>query len=183
MALKASIDLRSGVNRFASPPQIPDNPSNYGRVPDIGGGGGGGGVMSMDNPEYILDSREAIHGGRGRSGRGNYDLNFPPNSNSGNNHTLGIPLVNNSSLPSHSSSQGPSSIQSAWPAAVAGGPYSSITSTGSGGHVINAYGLNGAINGGGTARLDRGGALQRRVRRRGAVVHEGDAEGVVIPGV
>lgn len=136
MALKASIDLRSGVNRFASPPQIPDKPSNYGRVPDIGGNGGHG-VMSMDNPEYILDSKKATNGGgRGRNGGrgGNYDLKFPPNSNSGNYHTLGIPLVNNGSSPSHSSSQGPSSIQSAPPAAA--GPYSSITSTGSGGHEV-----------------------------------------------
>ena len=91
--------------------------------------------MSMDNPEYILDSKKAIGGGRGgRSGGGH--LKFPPNSHhSGNYHTLGIPLVNNSS-PSHSSSQGPSSIQSAPPATAAAGPYSSITSTGSGGHEV-----------------------------------------------
>ena len=90
----------------------------------------------MDNPEYILDSKKAPRGRNGGRGGGNYDLKFPPNSNSGNYHTLGIPLVNNSS-PSHSSSQGPSSIQSAPPAAAtAAGPYSSITSTGSGGHEV-----------------------------------------------
>ena len=98
--------------------------------------------MSMDNPEYILDSKKAIGGGRGGSrsggGGGSGHLKFPPSSHhSGNYHTLGIPLVNNSSSPSHSSSQGPSSIQSAPPAtAAAAGPYSSITSTGSGGHEV-----------------------------------------------
>ena len=98
--------------------------------------------MSMDNPEYILDSKKAIGGGgrggsRSGGGGGSGHLKFPPSSHhSGNYHTLGIPLVNNSSSPSHSSSQGPSSIQSAPPATAAAGPYSSITSTGSGGHEV-----------------------------------------------
>ncbi len=78
-----------------------DNPSNYGRVPDMHPFSAG--VISMDNPEYILNEQQQ------RSNNNN-------NGNRGNYHTLGIPILpagqsNNNSSPG--SSQGPSSIHSA----------------------------------------------------------------------
>ena len=107
----------SSANMFQYPPPqdffLTDAPSNYGRVPDFMPNGGRvntgnaptggnpplghqmGGFFSMDNPEYILDEQQR-------------NANRVPNT--GNYHTLGIPLVNSNSPSSHS--QGPSSIHS-----------------------------------------------------------------------
>ncbi len=84
-----------------------DHPYNYGRVPDAHPFSAG--LISMDNPEYILNQRQQQ---RGSGGRGNY-------------HTLGIPLVNHGSNNNSSpgSSQGPSSIHSA----PGGGPTAAAT--------------------------------------------------------
>eukprot|EP00094_Tigriopus_californicus_P003834 TCALIF_03690-PA protein Name:"Similar to Egfr Epidermal growth factor receptor (Drosophila melanogaster)" AED:0.16 eAED:0.16 QI:552/0.71/0.75/1/0.71/0.75/8/642/992 len=110
------------------PPQgyfLTDNPSNYGRVPDFTPFANTG-LVSMDNPEYILNEH------RNKSNRGNY-------------HTLGIPLVNGGS-------PGPSSIQSAPGGNGNNPPYTSLP----GGNPRNGYssvppgttsGLNGVING------------------------------------
>ena len=103
-------------------------------MPNFSGGPPGGFTVSMDNPEYILDQNKQQQQQQPARHRGNY-------------HTLGIPLVNNSSSPS--SSQGPSSIHSAPGQFVQ--PFSSMTSTGSGGVgamplPLAAVGLNGAIN-------------------------------------
>ena len=68
------------------------------------------GLVSMDNPEYILQETKRRGGGGG---------------NSGNYHTLGIPVV-----PSPSSSSGPASLPAP--------PYPSLSST--------ASGLNGAVS-------------------------------------
>ena len=98
-------------------PILPDYPSNYGRVPDLGLHTGG---FSMDNPEYILNEQRRC----------------------GDYHTLGIPIIHSNSP----SSQGPSSIHSVHsngpsaPPAV--GPYPSLSSNGS---TVPA-GLNGVIN-------------------------------------
>jgi len=87
------------------PPQgyfLTDNPYNYGRAPDVTH------PPSWDNPEYILNEQQQqrIMGRTGSGGsRGSY-------------HTLGIPLVNKPSSPSASSSQGPSSLQSAPPSSA-----------------------------------------------------------------
>ena len=59
------------------------------------------GLVSMDNPEYILQETKRRGGGGG---------------NSGNYHTLGIPVV-----PSPSSSSGPASLPAP--------PYTSLSST------------------------------------------------------
>ena len=67
------------------------------------------GLVSMDNPEYILQETKRRGGGGG---------------NSGNYHTLGIPVV-----PSPSSSSGPASLPAP--------PYTSLSST-------LSSGLNGA---------------------------------------
>ena len=75
-----------------------DNFQNYGRLPDFIPHSG---VVSMDNPEYILQESKR----RGGQGSGNY-------------HTLGIPVI-----PSPTSSNGPSSLPAP--------PYTSLSSTNS----------------------------------------------------
>ena len=79
-----------------------DNFQNYGRIQDFMPHVSG--VVSMDNPEYIL--QEAKRRGTGSGGSGNY-------------HTLGIPVIPSPTA----SSSGPSSLPAP--------PYASLSSTAS----------------------------------------------------
>jgi hypothetical protein len=113
----------------------------------------------MDNPEYILDSKKQRNSSS-RQASSNAQQQ-QQQQQPGNYHTLGIPLVNNSSSPN--SSQGPSSIHSAPGHLVH--PYTSITSTGS--HAVVVAGLNGVIN-------DRNGPVPRTP---GAASHQRSSAG------
>ena len=110
------------------PPQgyfLTDNPSNYGRVPDMSSHGNMqpmGIPASIDNLEYILTSKA--------------------NSTKGDYHTLGIPLVGSANNGSPASSQGPSSIHSVTSNPPNSGKPPSLTSNGSSGR---SAGLNGVI--------------------------------------
>merc|ERR1719232_20643 len=110
------------------PPNIflTDNPSNYGRVPDLVNGGQPhmGMPASIDNLEYILTSKAS-------STKGDY-------------HTLGIPFSGSANNGSPASSQGPSSIHSVQSNPPNSGKPPSLTSNGSSAGNRSA-GLNGVI--------------------------------------
>ena len=94
--LQIFLNPKHHFNHFISVAE--DNFQNYGRLPDFIPHSG---VVSMDNPEYILQESKR----RGGQGSGNY-------------HTLGIPVI-----PSPTSSNGPSSLPAP--------PYTSLSSTNS----------------------------------------------------
>ena len=135
-----TVAAQNKVDRFRSRSfneyfKIPDNPSNYGRVPDFNPFGNGG-LLSMDNPEYILQEERRRNASQPHRGsRGDY-------------HTLGIPFHTASSP---GGSQGPSSIHSV-PNMPNNGHYGSINGPGMSHNGGNPYasGLNGVINSGNT---------------------------------
>lgn len=130
-------DGKSSSGMFIYPPPhgyiIPEeNCHNYGRLPDFIPHSG---VVSMDNPEYILQEAK-------RRGMNNY-------------HTLGIPVV-----PSPTSSNGPSSLP-APPytslSSTGSANYAAVTSTNN----PTQTGLNGAIFNGNTMRAGSNGSHPR----------------------
>lgn len=109
-------------NSFSEEPG-PNQPNNYGRLvlPDFIPHSG---VVSMDNPEYILQEAK-------RRGLANY-------------HTLGIPVV-----PSPTSSSGPSSLPAPPYTSLSSTGSTAFTSSPSAPHGHHTAGLNGALGHGG----------------------------------
>ena len=119
-----------------------DYPSNYGRVPEqfFGPQFGGNGLMSMDNPEYILNEQQRQRNSvNGRIPSGNGSVNNH-GAGAGNYHTLGIPFVNSGSP----NAQGPPSVHSA--PGGGGVPFNSLSSTSSG-TVASSTNHGGPLNG------------------------------------
>ncbi len=135
-----------------------DYPSNYGRVPDFTHLSSHG-LISMDNPEYILNEQRGSH-------RGNY-------------HTLGIPLVHNSGSPSSGSTggssgggaNGPSSIQSA--PGFSGMFHHSTPAQNS---TVFSPGLNGALKSGGPAAPRTPGATSQQTTATRSRSSAGESE-------